>query len=240
MSTKFHGQAGDSVARNHDFFAGDTYARNADRLDSHDAIRSVLTSELDGSGRVLDIGNGGVFSYEPSVVESITAVDLFFDSDSGADAPPNITFKSGDALSLTEEPGSFDVVVQAFLYHHLTGVRAADSIENVRRAISEAARVLTPSGRLVAAESCIPSYLWGPEKLLYQPLRALSASRLLGGHPAILQLPLNVLRDLIGEQMSIERVVPIPLGRWVTHFGRRWPTALTPVKAHMIVARPRG
>ena len=58
----------------------------------------------------------------------MTAVDLFFDADSGADAPANITFKRGDALSLTEEPGSFDVVVQAFLYHHLTGVRAADSI----------------------------------------------------------------------------------------------------------------
>jgi SAM-dependent methyltransferase len=240
MSTRFQGQAGDSVARNQEFFAGDTYARNADQLDSHESIRSVLTAELDGSGAVLDVGNGGVFAYDPSVVDSVTAVDLFFDADSGSDAPANVTFKRGDALSLTEEPESFDVVVQAFLYHHLTGVRAADSITNVRRAISEAARTLKPSGRLVAAESCIPGWFWGVEKILYQPLRAMSASRLLGGHPAILQLPLNVLRGLIEEQMTIERVTQIPLGRWVTHFGRRWPTALTPVRAHMIVARPRG
>jgi SAM-dependent methyltransferase len=240
MPAKFQGQADDSVARNRDFFARETYGRNADRLDSHGAIRSILTSELAGSGNVLDVGNGGVFEYDPAVVESVTAVDLFLDEESGAATPPNVVFRTGDALSLTEEPGSFDVVVQAFLYHHLTGVRAADSIENVRKAISEAARVLKPSGRLVVAESCIPSSLYGLEKLLYQPLRALSASRLLGGHPATLQLPVGTLRKLLEEQLLVDRVVPIPLGRWVTQFGRRWPTALTPVRAYMIVARPQA
>jgi SAM-dependent methyltransferase len=240
MSTRSQGQAGDSVARNQDFFAGDTYARNADRLDSHASIRSVLTAELTGAGDVLDVGNGGVFEYDPTVVESVTAVDLFFDDEGGsAKAPPNVVFRKGDALGLTEESGSFDVVVQAFLYHHLTGVRAADSIENTRRAISEAARVLKPSGRLVVAESCIPSSLYGLEKMLYQPLRALAATRLLGGHPATLQLPVGTLRGLVDEQMVVDRVVPIPLGRWITQFGRRWPTALTPARAFMIVARPR-
>ena len=94
MSAKFHGQAGDSVARNHDFFAGDTYARNADRLDSHDAIRSVLTSELEGSGGCSTSGTAASSRYEPSVVDSITAVDLFFDPENGARRRPNIAFRS--------------------------------------------------------------------------------------------------------------------------------------------------
>jgi hypothetical protein len=27
------------------------------------------------------------------------------------------------------------------------------------------------------------------------------------------------------------------MGRWLTQFGRRWPTALTPARAVMVVAR---
>ena len=38
------------------------------------------------------------------------------------------------------------------------------------------------------------------------------------------------------EQLKIEHTEEIPLGRWVTQFGRRFPTALTPVRAHLIVA----
>jgi hypothetical protein len=50
----------------------------------------------------------------------------------------------------------------------------------------------------------------------------------------------GTLRKLLEEQLLVDRVVPIPLGRWVTQFGRRWPTALTPVRAYMIVARPQA
>ncbi len=237
MPSDVSGQASDSVAQNSEFFARDTYPRNADRLDSHESIRAVLTAELAGTERMLDVGNGGVFEYDPAIIGELTAVDLFLDPSDGDRFPDNVTVRRGDALALSEEPASFDVVLEAFLYHHLTGQRAADSIANIRQAISEARRMLVPGGRLVVAESCIPASLYAVERALYRPLRALASTPLLGGHPATLQLPIKVLVGLIGEQLTLERAAPIPLGRWVTQFGRRFPAALTPVRAHLIVAR---
>jgi SAM-dependent methyltransferase len=238
--TEAPGQASDSVARNRDFFARETYGRHADRLDSHRHIRAALTAELRGSGRVLDVGNGGVFAYDPAVAREIVACDLFLDESAADRFPENVELRRGDALRLTEEPESFDVVVEAFLYHHLTGRRARDSVPNVRRAIAEAARMIVPGGRLVVAESCIPRSLFALERALYAPLRRLAATPLLGGHPAILQLPVELLESLIGEQLEIVSSERIPLGRWVTQFGRPFPAALTPVRAQLIVARKPG
>jgi SAM-dependent methyltransferase len=237
MPTSYRGQATDSVEQNSEFFARDTYNHHAERLDSHARIRAALTAELAGTRRLLDVGNGGVFEYDPAVAEEIVASDLFLDESMSDDYPDNVTIRRGDALELDEEPGSFDVVLEAFLYHHLTGDRPEDSVTNVRRAISEAARMLVPGGRLVVAESCIPARLFPLERALFRPLRRLASTRLLGGHPATLQLPIGMLESLIAEQLTLERSAPIPLGRWVTQFGRPFPAALTPVRAHLIVAR---
>ena len=72
---------------------------------------------------------------------------------------------------------------------------------------------------------------------MFGPLSALARTRLLGGHPAVLQIPFPLLRDLVGERLEIERAYRIEMGRWLTQFGRRWPTALTPARAVMVVAR---
>ena len=230
------GQASESIERNREFFARDTYRDYANQLDSHDSIRTTLTQLLAGTPRLLDVGNGGVFEYDPAVAGEVIAVDLFLDEADSARYPANVTLRRGDALALGEEPGSFDAVLEAFLYHHLTGRSARDSIANIRRAISEAARMLAPGGRLVVAESCIPALLFPLERALYPLLRLIARTRFLGGHPATLQIPIGVLRSLVAEQLKIEHTEEIPLGRWVTQFGRRFPTALTPVRAHLIVA----
>ncbi len=237
MVSASSGQAGDSVAQNSEFFARDTYPEHARNLDSHARIRRVLTDELRGTGRLLDVGNGGVFEYDLDVAEEIVGVDLFLDESMAADYPDNVTLRRGDALALGEAEGAWDVVLEGFLYHHLTGAHPEDSVANTRRAIAEAVRMLAPGGRLVIVESCIPRSLYPLERALFRPLRRLAATRLLGGHPATLQLPIGLLLDLVAEQIPIERTAPIPLGRWVTQFGRRFPTALTPVRAHLIVAR---
>lgn len=240
MASDPTGQAKDSVARNSEFFARDTYGAHADQLDSHERIRAALTRELAGARNLLDVGSGGVFEYDPAVAERVVAVDLFLDPADSADYPDHVELRRGDALDLAEEPGSYDVVLEAFLYHHLTGRRASDSVANTRRAISEAARMVEPGGRLVIAESCIPRALYPLERALYAPLRALASTPLTGGHPATLQLPVEQLRTLVAEQLTIEKCEEIPLGRWVTQFGRRFPTALTPVRAHLLVARKAG
>jgi SAM-dependent methyltransferase len=230
-------QAAASLEQNAEYFARDTYGTFAESLDSHQLIRRAITAEVEGLGHVLDVGNGGVFEYDPSVVASIVAVDLFLDQVPAERFPPNVTARKGDALNLDEPDAAYDAVLQTFLYHHLTGERAADLVPNVRRAIEEAGRTLRPGGRLFVAESCVPGWFYAIERAMFGPLKALARTRLLGGHPVTLQLTFDTLVGLVGERLDVERAYRIPLGRWVTQFGRRWPTTLTPVRAYVIVAR---
>jgi SAM-dependent methyltransferase len=231
------GQDAASAERNAEFFARDKHGRDVAELDTYRLIREAITREVSGASRLLDVGNGGVFEYDTDRVEEIVAVDLFLDQLPTDHFPGNVTPRKGDALSLDEPDAAYEVVLEALLYHHLVGTRAADSIVNIRRAIAEAERVLRPGGRLVVAESCVPPWFYAFERAMFGPLTALARTRLLGGHPAVLQLPFPLLQQLIAESLPIERAYRIPMGRWLTQFGRRWPTALTPARAVMVVAR---
>src|SRR5215813_14969423 len=199
------GQDAASAERNAEFFARDKHGRDVAELDTYRLIRAAITREVAGTERLLDVGNGGVFEYDTAQVGEIVAVDLFLDQLPAGHFPPNVTPRRGDALDLDEPDGAYDVVLEALLFHHLVGSEPSDSIANTRRAIAEAARVLRPGGRLVVAESCVPGWFYGVERTMFRPLSALARTPVLGGHPAVLQLPFGLLQDLIAESLSIER-----------------------------------
>jgi SAM-dependent methyltransferase len=234
------GQDALSAARNEEFFSGELYGRHVSGLDTYALIREAINREVEGIERLLDVGNGGVFEYDTGLVGSVVAVDLFLDKLPASRFPENVTPRRGDALALDEPDGSYDAVLEAFLYHHLVGHSAAELTENVRTAISEATRALRPGGRLIVAESCVPGWFYGVERVMFKPLALASRTPLLGGHPATLQLTLPALRELVAERLEVERAYAIPTGRWLTQFGRRWPTRLTPARPYIVVAsKPR-
>jgi SAM-dependent methyltransferase len=230
------GQTAASAEQNKEFFARQGYGRLTETLDGYRNIRAAITAEVAGTDTLLDIGNGGVFEYDTSVVGSIVAVDLFLDDLPKSHFPSNATARSGDALALDEPDNRYDAALHAFVYHHLVGEGPDDMVVNARQAVAEAARVVKPGGKLIAAESCVPRWFYRFERIAYRPLKLLARTRMLGGHPATFQLTYPMLLEVISERFEIERQYRIPLGRWITQFGRRWPTALTPVRAYMVVA----
>jgi SAM-dependent methyltransferase len=231
------GQDAVSVEQNAEFFERDKHRGDVAALDTYRLIREAITREITGCGRLLDVGNGGVFQYDTALVEEIVAVDLFLDRLPDSRFPRNATARRGDALTLDDPDGSYDAVLEALLYHHLVGADPAEMVANVRKAVTEAERVLKPGGKLIVAESCVPRWFYSVEKVLFRSLAALARRGVLGGHPAVIQIPFAVLVDLIGERLEVERAYEVPAGRWTTQFGVRWPTALTPARAYIVVAR---
>jgi SAM-dependent methyltransferase len=225
----------DTAAVNADFFATGDHARDSARLDTFQLIWAAIERELGAVERLLDVGNGAVFGYDTSRFAEIVAVDLFLDRLPPSRFPANVTARTGNALDLDEPDAHYDAVLEALLYHHLVGAEPEDMVANVRRAIGEARRVLKPGGRLIVAESCVPRWFYAIEKPLFRPLVALSKTWLLGGHPATLQIPFGSLVSLVGERLEVASAYKIPPGRWTTQFGWRWPTALTPARAYMVV-----
>ena len=203
-------------------------------------IGAAIEREVSGIPLLLDVGNGGVFQYDTAKVGEIVAVDLFLDRLPASHFPANVTAGAGDALALAEPDATYDGVLHALVYHHLVGADPEAMIANVRRAIAEADRVLKPGGRLVVAESCVPPWFYEVEKVLYRPLVALTRTRLMRGHPPTIQISFDRLRALIGECFEVESAYRVPPGRWITQFGRLWPTALTPARGHMVVGRKPG
>jgi SAM-dependent methyltransferase len=230
------GQADTAVARNREFFARERWSRQVAEIDTYRLVREAIDSEVAGTPRLLDVGNGGVFEYSPERVESIVAVDLFLSEVPRDRFPENVEAREGDALSLDEPDEAYDAVLHSFLYHHLVGDGANGLVDNVSRAISEAERALRQGGKLVVVEGCVPRWFYRVEKAVYPSVVAASKTRLLGGHPAIILLPFEDVVSLIGKRLKVERAEQIPVGRWTSHFGRRWPNALTPARPYLVVA----
>jgi SAM-dependent methyltransferase len=225
-----------AVEKNKDFFAdNEAYARNVEGLETYLNIREVVNREIAGRRRLLDIGNGGVFDYDTSLVPEIVGVDLFLDDSDGRGLPPNVTLRRGDALALDEADASYDGVLLVMVLHHLVSSDVDGSLENVRRAIREARRVLEPGGRLTLVESCVSLRAYAVERRLFGALRVVASTRLMR-HPPTLQQPPETIANLLRESFHTVEVEPIPVGRVVLQFGHRWPSALTPARPYLFRA----
>lgn len=230
-------QTNASVAKNISFFGRhrDEYDKNIQELDTYKAIRGSINEAIQGIDRLLDIGNGGVFDYETSIVGSIVALDLFLnDLPASFTCPPNVILRTGSALAIPEPDESFDGVLIAMLIHHLIGRTVKESIDNIHRVVREAFRVLRPGGRLIIVESCVPRWFYVFERTVF-PFSAPLINAILP-HPATLQYPCFLIGSIVEKHNPAIEVSRIRKGRYVLQFGYKFPSVLTPAQPYRFVA----
>jgi len=219
--------------RTQEFFDNwDEYHQLVSELDSYQFTQRALAGEI--RGRMLDVGNGGVFNYDVTCAEHITVVDIAADLVAQKKHPDNVTFKWGDATALPVDANSFDLVLQQLILHHLAERNFTVTRQRTMQAIQEAYRVLKPGGRLVIIESCLPKPIEIAERLLFPEFRAFV--RLIG-HPIVFQWNWRSLAEFAQAAGFVNvNLIPVNLGRWVIQLGRKWPTALTPVRMYKLTA----
>ena len=235
MTERFE-QTETSQAKNVGFFLNqlDGYASNVGDIDTYQKISKALTIELAGIHHLLDIGNGGVFDYDTSVVGHVTGLDLFLDK-LPADRvyPKNVNMERGDALGIPKGDQIYDGVVMVMLLHHLVGSSVAQCLANLERALQEAHRVLRSGGKLVIVESCVPSWFYQLERLVFRA--AVPVINRFFIHPPAFQFTIGriagILEALFGAKPDIAH---IPKGKYVLQLGLKVPSVLTPVQPYLI------
>jgi len=235
------GQTSRSLAANGTFFRDRmaSYRKSIEELEIYANIHASLSDAISGSGRLVDIGNGGSCDYDTRLVREITAIDLFFDEILPGHPPPaNVTLKKGSALDLPEPDQSYDCAVMAMLIHHLVGTNVDECLKNVRRALREAHRVLRPGGKIVVAESCVGPFFYQFERLVF-PLVSPVINALIE-HPATIQYTPQMLRAEIENVFEgpVE-MKEIPRGQWLLHYGFKFPCALSPARPFQFCASRR-
>src|SRR5574337_1047347 len=230
MSDKEATQSIQSVRKNAAYFKDnfETYNQYVQTLDTYASLRHDINQAIQGIGHLLDIGNGGVFDYDTNQVEKITAMDLFLE-DLGPDyvCPQNVVLKQGDALAIADADNSYDGVLMVMLIHHLIGKTVDESIQNMQKAIKEAYRVVKPGGKLIIAESCVPSWFYVFEKMVF-PLAVKVIDKIID-HPAVIQYPVSFIKNVMEKESGNQVMVhDVNMGKWVMQFGFKVPTFLTP------------
>lgn len=229
-------QVSENKEKNAEFFRKhlQEYSQNVLELQTYKNIHVALTEEVRGIRNLLDIGNGGVFDYDASVVGHITGLDLFLDQlPQDAHIPLNVTMEAGDALNVPKPAETFDGVVMVMLLHHLIGNSVAECALNLDRAIYEAFRVLRPGGKLVIIESCVPSWFYYFERLVF-PIAVPVINRVLA-HPPAFQYTIEIVSDVIQRYFGRAPTVrKIKKDKYVLQFGFKVPAKLTPVQPYLL------
>lgn len=131
------------------------YVESSILAEGSELRRMVELAQLAGGERVLDVATGGghtALAFAPHVRE-VVASDLTpimleaaarYLAERGAG---NVRFEMADAEALPYADGEFEVVTARFAPHHFP---------NPQRFVTEAARVLSPGGRLIIFDNMAP------------------------------------------------------------------------------------
>jgi len=226
-----HEQSSISQALNSEWFDhNDDYIHRQESLTCYKNIRQSVEHEVKGVNKLLDIGNGGFFNYDTSLVKQVTAVDLFLEE--GLGPAPNILFRRGSFLNIPCPSESFDCVLQQNVLHHVVGKSPHENHANMKQCLAEMYRCLRPGGKAVVIESTVGRLFYLVEWLLFPLFVKIKR----GGHPMTFQFtPWQIMRAAEECGFRVEEIVWVPRGAFVLQFGYVWPSYLTPARPIKLV-----
>lgn len=220
------------VGKNVEWFEdNEGYERKQQTLEYYRLIRLMVSRELKGQKRVLDVGNGGFFNYDTNLAEHVTAVDLFLKNGPGPGS--NTTFRQGSILELPFQENSFDCIVLQNVLHHVTGKTVDDNFQHLARSMQELYRCTSPGGKVVMVESTVGRWFNVAERMLFPLLLAVKK----WGHPVTFQFTApQIIQEALKTKFVMVEWSDVPSrGLFFLQMGYKWPTCLSPARAVKLV-----
>lgn len=185
----------------------------------YEQTASLLAPLVQGKS-VLDIGNGGVFAYDPGTTRCTTVVDVSPEMLTGLTAP-NVVTVVADARDLSSlGEASFDVAVLMLVLHHINGRTYGETRLQLEEVIRSVVGHLAPGGHLVVVEPVIRPALRLLQRAAFPLLRR---SLALAGVPMIHFHTRRALTDVLAASAAELAVHPLLVDQPVDLFGASFP-----------------
>jgi len=155
-----------ALEKNASFFAdNEWYKSTQSRLETYRLIANSARHEVQGSKRLLDIGNGGVFIFPIEQIPHVEAIDVFVE-ESFAVRYPTVEWREMNVLELRDD-SRFDTIIAINCLHHVIGNSVSQFYENLNQIFKVVARAVEPGGKVVFIESTVPGWFLWFYKLLF-------------------------------------------------------------------------
>ena len=160
------GQNQNALDKNRDWFAdNEWYKSKQAELELYRFISLSAARETRHSRRLLDIGNGGVFTFPIAHIPEVVAIDVFVEEDFKTRYPA-VEWQQISALDMHfEQP--FDTIIEINTLHHIIGDSVRGTYDNLDRLMAAVAANLAPAGRAVFIESTVPHWFLAPYKMIF-------------------------------------------------------------------------
>ncbi len=172
LSDRPAGQRASALSQNRDYFADNGwYKARQQELELYRFIALSAAHETRHARRLLDIGNGGVFTYPIAHIAEVVALDVFVEA-SFRERYPDVEWIQASALDMRfDRP--FDTIIEINTLHHIVGDTVAATYGNLDRLVGSIAASLKSGGRAIVIESTVPRWFLAPYKLIFPFLLAL-------------------------------------------------------------------
>ena len=129
------------------------YKSNQAELEIYRFMAMSAARETRHSQRLLDIGNGGVFTFPIAHIPEVVAIDVFVEEDFKT-RYPTVEWQQMSALDMHfERP--FDTIIEINTMHHIIGDSVRGTYDNLDRLMAAVAANLAPeAGRFSSKARC--------------------------------------------------------------------------------------